>query len=173
MQNTIQYLGCNKSSQGECLIFITFPVNTDEVEFHYPTWARLLFVPSLNLTNTNNLLRIQRTLIDALRLLQNTIQHLGCNQSCQGECLIFITFPVNIDVVEYHYPTWARLLFVATLNLTHTNNLLRSQRTLIQMLSGTPVMEKQIKQPNKETRNPLQVKNSLLKKNYKLSQQCT
>ena len=117
------------TSQGECLIFITFPVNTDEVEFHYPTWARLLFVPSLNLTNTNNLLRIQRTLIDALRLLQNTIQHLGCNQSCQGECLIFITFPVNTVVVEYHYPTWAYLLFVATLNLAHTKSFIRSQRT--------------------------------------------
>ena len=62
--------------------------------------------------------------------MQNTIQigkmirytqilHLGSNQSSQRECLIFITFPVDTAIGEYHYTTWALLFFVATLNVTH------------------------------------------------------
>ena len=81
-------------------------------------------------------------------LLQNTIQigkmlcytqilHLWCNQSSKGEFLIFITFPANTAVEEYHYPTWALLLFVVTLNPTLIKSLLRNQRTLIHMTLKT------------------------------------
>ena len=99
------------------------------------------------------------------------ILHLGSNQSGQRECLIFITFPVDTAIGEYHYTTWALLFFVATLNLTHKR--LTKDSEDIETDALKTFCDGKANQATKQRDQNLLQGNSLLKKDYKLSQQCT